>query len=87
MAVGATRTGGINARAKSLGRVQSGLEGFRAGLTHIDGERDPLHRCPQRGGLSAGGDPASGGAHRAQLFRFWRLLTGGSNSPTQLRGG
>lgn len=37
MTVGATRTGGINARAKSLGRAQSGLKGFRAGLAHFRG--------------------------------------------------
>lgn len=45
--VGATRTGSLNVRAKSLGRAESGLKGFRAGLAHIKGEWDPLHRCQQ----------------------------------------
>jgi len=49
VAVGATGTGGINARAKSLGRAESGLKGFRAGLAHIKGEMGPSPQVPAVG--------------------------------------
>lgn len=87
MAVGATGTGGINATAKSLGGAESGLKGFRAGLAHIKGETGPSLQVPAVGEGCLSGDPAFIGAHWAQLFKFWRLLTGESNSPTQFRGG